>query len=343
MWSHQTIHYKFSILPIHFGMGNLLHCIEPNLSRLDLIVTTNSNDTYRFGFNGKEKDDEVKGAGGQQDYGMRIYDPRLGRFLSVDPLTKDYPWYTPYQFAGNKPIWAIDLDGAEEYYTSKGELIGKYGTSTEIRVVFDVYVKAAQDMITQQSIAPNPTTDMTNCMLYNKGSSGAYKSTDEAAFEWASKYNQQSIDMNKEMGSDIFVVKINGKSFCAFEQPVIGGKYSVSDPIRDFTVAHIHSHGAYVEGVKSNEFSKDIWSLVNGSVWEWDISGDINNYQDIFINGYVSTPNGSLLKYTYLEDSVSRIGGMYAFDKNDPETPDLGTDTPDIYEEKTEINSTNDE
>jgi hypothetical protein len=36
----------------------------------------------------------------------------------VDPLTKDYPWYTPYQFAGNTPIAAVDLDGAEElYYT----------------------------------------------------------------------------------------------------------------------------------------------------------------------------------------------------------------------------------
>jgi RHS repeat-associated protein len=69
---------------------------------------------YRYGFNGKENDNEVKGEGGQQDYGMRIYDPRLGRFLSVDPLFKSYPWYTPYQFAGNKPIISIDLDGLEE-------------------------------------------------------------------------------------------------------------------------------------------------------------------------------------------------------------------------------------
>lgn len=69
---------------------------------------------YRYGFNGKENDNEVKGLGNQQDYGMRIYDPRLGRFLSVDPLTKDYPWYAPYQFAGNKPILFIDLDGLEE-------------------------------------------------------------------------------------------------------------------------------------------------------------------------------------------------------------------------------------
>jgi RHS repeat-associated protein len=77
-----------------------------------------SNDmygAYRYGFNGKENDNEVKGAGNQQDYGMRIYDPRLGRFLSVDPLTYSYPYYSPYHFAGNMPIAAIDLDGLEQY------------------------------------------------------------------------------------------------------------------------------------------------------------------------------------------------------------------------------------
>jgi len=56
----------------------------------------------------------VKGEGNQQDYGMRIYDPRVGRFLSVDPLTKQYPHYTPYSFAGNKPTVFIDRDGEEE-------------------------------------------------------------------------------------------------------------------------------------------------------------------------------------------------------------------------------------
>jgi len=70
--------------------------------------------SHRFGFNGKESDSEVKGEGNQQDYGFRIYDPRISKFLSVDPLTKEYPWYTPYQFAGNKPIEFIDLDGLEE-------------------------------------------------------------------------------------------------------------------------------------------------------------------------------------------------------------------------------------
>jgi RHS repeat-associated protein len=76
--------------------------------------------TYRYGFNGKEEDDEVKGDGNQIDYGMRVYDTRIGRFLSVDPLSDKYPWYTPYQFAGNKPIWCLDLDGLEDIPTNGG-------------------------------------------------------------------------------------------------------------------------------------------------------------------------------------------------------------------------------
>ncbi|MDX2248305.1 MAG: RHS repeat-associated core domain-containing protein [Bacteroidia bacterium] len=76
---------------------------------------------YRFGFNlsaledGKEQDDEVSGQGNPYDYGFRVYNPRLGKFLSVDPLSPEYPWYTPYQFAGNKPIRFIDVDGLEEF------------------------------------------------------------------------------------------------------------------------------------------------------------------------------------------------------------------------------------
>ncbi len=78
-----------------------------------------SAEKYRYGYNGKESDNEVKGTGTQYDYGFRIYDPRIVKFLSVDPLTASYPWYTPYQFSGNTPIQAIDLDGLEPKYIIK--------------------------------------------------------------------------------------------------------------------------------------------------------------------------------------------------------------------------------
>src|SRR5450432_1383906 len=79
------------------------------------VFTSSLGLGYRYGFNGKENDADVKGDGDQIDYGMRVYDPRLGRFLSLDPLQVKYPWYTPYQFAGNKPIVAIDKDGLEDH------------------------------------------------------------------------------------------------------------------------------------------------------------------------------------------------------------------------------------
>jgi len=63
----------------------------------------------RYTFNGKEYDKETK----NQDYGMRIYNQDLGRFLSVDPITSEYPELTPYQFASNSPIEGIDWDGLE--------------------------------------------------------------------------------------------------------------------------------------------------------------------------------------------------------------------------------------
>ena len=99
--------------------------------------TTNISSTFLkyctgycgFGFNGKENDNEVKGVGNQQDYGFRIYDPRIGKFLSVDPLFKDYSELTTYQFASNNPILNIDIDGlegkeAKMLYDNKGNPTG---------------------------------------------------------------------------------------------------------------------------------------------------------------------------------------------------------------------------
>ncbi len=75
---------------------------------------TTFKSSYRYGFNGKEMDNEAKGVGNQVDYGNRIYDPRVGRFLSKDPLAAGYPWNSPYSFAENDVIRAIDLDGLEK-------------------------------------------------------------------------------------------------------------------------------------------------------------------------------------------------------------------------------------
>lgn len=87
----------------------------------------NLNNGYRYGFNGKENDNEVKGYGEQVDFGARIYDPRIGRWLSVDPLSAKYAMASPYAFALNNPVMFIDPDG-KDVKPSKAFLESPFGT-----------------------------------------------------------------------------------------------------------------------------------------------------------------------------------------------------------------------
>jgi RHS repeat-associated protein len=66
---------------------------------------------YRYGFNGKENDNDVKGEGNQVAFEARIFDARVGRFLSTDPLEHNYPYQSTYVFAHNCPIACIDYLG----------------------------------------------------------------------------------------------------------------------------------------------------------------------------------------------------------------------------------------
>jgi RHS repeat-associated protein len=105
---------------------------------------------YRYGFNGKEDDNEVKGVGDQQDYGMRIYDPRVGRFLSVDPISNKYPELTPYQFASNTPLQAIDLDGLE------GTEAADYSSHFQQQIAIEKF-SASQAAVRQTNAQKNAT------------------------------------------------------------------------------------------------------------------------------------------------------------------------------------------
>jgi len=164
--------------------------------------------TYRFGFNGKENDGEVKGEGNQQDYGKRVFDPRLAKFLSADPLAPKYPFYTPYQFAGNKPVIAIDLDGLEEYLVIRW-MIGKTNVSTGttlIRIPLDcrverdnsrsaVYImRDANDLVRyiKTDKDGNSTLDATSLVGDYLCTGQSYKSTlDKTSSKWSDELDPE--------------------------------------------------------------------------------------------------------------------------------------------------------
>ena len=73
------------------------------------------SEAHRFGFQGQEKDDEVKGKNNSINYKYRVHDPRVGRFFAVDPLASIYPYNSTYAFSENNVIQAVELEGLEKY------------------------------------------------------------------------------------------------------------------------------------------------------------------------------------------------------------------------------------
>ncbi|MGB0428381.1 MAG: RHS repeat-associated core domain-containing protein, partial [Flavobacteriales bacterium] len=74
---------------------------------------------YRYGYQGQEQDNEIKGEGNSVNYKYRMHDPRLGRFFAVDPLAPEYPHNSPYAFSENRVIDGVELEGLEwVYYTT---------------------------------------------------------------------------------------------------------------------------------------------------------------------------------------------------------------------------------
>jgi RHS repeat-associated protein len=72
-----------------------------------------SNGNYGYGYNGMEKDDELKGSGKLYSTLFREGDTENGRWWSRDPKEWKYPSLSPYGMNNNNPIVYKDLDGRE--------------------------------------------------------------------------------------------------------------------------------------------------------------------------------------------------------------------------------------
>jgi RHS repeat-associated protein len=137
---------------------------------------------YRYGFNGKENDKDI--SEGAQDYGMRINEVRLGRFLSVDPITDEYPELTPYQFASNRPIDGIDLDGLEFLSTFRSTQLKHFEGSNVIKQqqAADLYQqKQMQDISARASRKVQATVSQ-------------YREPDAATKQQRQNYKEKALD-----------------------------------------------------------------------------------------------------------------------------------------------------
>jgi len=136
---------------------------------------------YRYGFQGQELDNEIKGEGNSINYKYRMHDPRVGRFFAVDPLTAEYPHYTPYSFSGNKVIAFRELEGLEEAkfdimidHRTAIKLAGEDATSEQVMEIYnEIHFAAAKGINVALFKAPFPENgaarDLIHHYAYGKG------------------------------------------------------------------------------------------------------------------------------------------------------------------------------
>ena len=117
-------------------------------------------ESYRYGFQNQEMDDEIKGAGNSVNYKYRMHDPRVGRFFAVDPLASKYPWNSTYAFSENVVINSRELEGLEKVeaiFAGKIETIDKKGKRTvqNFAVIFQYDLNTSEMKVAISSTIDN--------------------------------------------------------------------------------------------------------------------------------------------------------------------------------------------
>ncbi len=162
-----------------------------------------SSDKYRFGFNGKEKDDEVKGLGNSLDFGARIYDSRICRWLSVDGLESAYPNNSPYIFVRDNPILRIDPDGNTDYTAtvalSKDPKTSVIKKVVDVQIVYQVLDLSSGNSLSTGNVIAGHNTSKFDVNFLDKDQSGNVVDVEvhvNVSFEIINHVDQISNDKN---------------------------------------------------------------------------------------------------------------------------------------------------
>jgi hypothetical protein len=152
---------------------------------------------------------------------MRIYNPSLGKFLSVDPLAAKYPFQTPYAFAENTPIWATDLDGGEANLGNKlvnqaatalytnAEALNQIAKSKKVdsyslQIAAGVQKWFANGLASMASMGGQNNPQTTSSTIPPCGGVAPYTKAQKAENAWmASYHDQEEVDAKRFKEGDV--------------------------------------------------------------------------------------------------------------------------------------------
>lgn len=158
---------------------------------------------YRYGFQKQEKLDNIYGINSTSAFKYRMYDCRIGKFLSLDPLSGKYPFNSPYAFSENQVINAIELEGLEKIEITEVKIDG-------------VTVQLNYNILNDPNDGANPIVNTTikTCAITP---SGNVNKTSEASVEFESTgvlnvVNALNNSTNPNMQNGATLIKNNAYS-----------------------------------------------------------------------------------------------------------------------------------
>jgi RHS repeat-associated protein len=168
-------------------------------------ITLATGEGYKYGFNGMEQENDWNGLGNSYDFGARVLDVRLGRWLSRDGHEQYYSNKSSYQFVSNSPILMTDYNGLDniiyiyvgEYYMKDGKKV--ILTAAQQQEIFDKTVQVFE-------------------MIHNKVNGGL--GVDIEFVKTSSPYNSSTLDK-----SDVLAMAAD----LDFAEGVYGTLLSISD------------------------------------------------------------------------------------------------------------------
>lgn len=288
-----------------------------------------------IGFNGKREDNEIYGEGNALDFGARIYDSRLGRWMSTDPEQRKFPGISTYAFCYNSPIAFNDPTG------ESGRLTVNHGSKTiTLEQTVFLYGKdvkpGSADAMNKSYVDAGPTTRTVKDEDGNEWTVTikiTYSDVNDAVIEKMTEgngkpYSQtEDVDTKQIVGYQPgdYILKVdNSPSFEGGESGSTGGisgrnttsKTKVHEPFHGF--GYVDAPGAFVflEPAENDTKSEADFTNGNHDVMQWGGSGvtggwDIKNrhYTDLVDFVKKSIPDDVINKVMLKTDVISKPRG----------------------------------
>ncbi|MBK8488301.1 MAG: hypothetical protein IPL48_10990 [Bacteroidetes bacterium] len=275
---------------------------------------------YRFGFNGKEKVDEISGSGKHFDFGERGYDPRIGQWWSIDPKFALQPGWSSYKFGLNNPIIFIDPEGETEFYFN-GKWIGTDGVDNNlVAKVTDLKVKRAIIKSTKQGLN-NETQSINKAAEFKNGMLLLNKDV----LSYSNKMLKLSLTEKGQVGEFGNTMAKDGDNYTPTGEISYDEGGSTTIPLRGDVSLHSHPTRMFKTDAGIDYYSSASEPSMDEPGRPQDESAFKNFETNIIVgkNGDVVKRKDPNTQRTYFDES-GRYSAIIVFDKNTNKVGTIG-------------------